>query len=110
MLLVAGTNYLGINADDFHIISTNNLYCVDYNGPDSMILKIPGNYFTDYQGDILACQAGRGEVGSDISALFIIHWDAVQTNFITRAIPLPDTIPGHFEHVRFAPIDIPRLQ
>ena len=53
-----------------------------------------------------------GESGNDlIGKLFILHWNAATTNFITRKIPFsyPDGSAGHFEHVTFAPISLPPL-
>ena len=108
---VATPFYLGIDPDDFHVIATNqDLYCVDFLSDESWVLKISNNYFTNYVGDILIEQAGEMPGGANAAAkLFIVHWDDAITNFVTRSIDLNTYFPGHFEHVTFAPINIPSL-
>ena len=60
-----------------------------------------------YVGDLLIADAG--EFGAPIGQLFILHWEAGTTNFITRRIPFKyaNGVVGHFEHVTFAPINFP---
>jgi hypothetical protein len=95
-----------IYPEDFDIIRQNqNLYACNPNG---MIVKLSSTYLTNYVGDLLITDAG--EVSSP-AKLFIVHWDSAKTNFVTRRISyvLPDGNAGAFEHVTFAPINIPKL-
>ena len=92
------TNYLGIDPEDFDIIPPNqNLYACDYE--NNRIVKLPASYLTNYVGDLLITQAGE----PFNPRLFVVHWDTTITNFVTRVIPYN----SHFEHVSFAPIDLP---
>jgi hypothetical protein len=91
----------GIHPEDFDIIpndvTNQNLYCVS---PGGDILKLSGSLFANYIGDLLVTQAGEG--GAE-PRLFIVHWDG--TEFVIRTIY--DISILHYEHVTFAPIDIP---
>lgn len=104
-------HYLGIDADDFHLIETNqDVYCVCFVGANphqSTILKVSRNLLVPYVGDILIAQAGEVVPGS--ATLFIVHWDAVQRKFAIRRLSLPSTLGGHFEHVTVAPVEISDL-
>jgi hypothetical protein len=98
----------GIFPEDFEIIPPNqNLYACD---PDvGRIMKLPASYLTNHVGDLLVTQAGEGGVPA---RLFVLHWDVATANFVTTSIRYfrPDGFNGHFEHVTFAPIDLPPLQ
>ena len=106
----AASYALGIDPEDFDIIPpTNDLYCVDYNGDQSSIVKLSHSVLTNYVGDLLVTQAGEIIPPEPTAQLFIVHWSG--TNFVTRAISYyrADGTRGHFEHVTFAPINIPSL-
>lgn len=99
---IVTTNFLGINPEDFDIIPANqNLYGCD---PDrSAIMKLSSIYLTNFVGDLMVTQAGE----SGLPRLFIVHWEG--TNFVTTSLTYRrlDGSLGHFEHVTFAPLDIP---
>jgi hypothetical protein len=97
----------GIEPEDFDIIPANQeLYCVNYHDSGgSAILKLSSAWLTNYVGDLLITQAGELLAGPK---LFILHWDASVTNFVIRGISLPGSIGGRFEHVTFAPVDLPK--
>lgn len=98
---------LGIHPEDFDIIPTNqDLYCVNFNEAQSKILKISRTVMAKYAGDLLITDA---EEVVFPAKLFIVHWDNATTNFITRSVSLPDSIGGTFEHITFAPINLPSL-
>jgi hypothetical protein len=98
---------LGIFPEDFDIVQTNqDLYCVNFNGDPSTILKISRDLLTSYVGDLLVTEAGEAAQPARLS---IVHWDSATSRFFIRAIALPDTLGSHFEHVTFAPINIPPI-
>jgi hypothetical protein len=89
----------GIYPEDFDIIPpSNHLYFG--NSGSNAVFKLSATYLTNYVGDLLITDAG--EV-SPQGKLFIVHWDAATTNFVVRRIRST----GGFEHVTFAPIDLP---
>ncbi|MBI3880744.1 MAG: hypothetical protein HY301_11890, partial [Verrucomicrobia bacterium] len=90
------TNYLGISPEDFDLIPPNqDLYTF-------RMEKIPREFFTsNYWGDLLITQAG--EISGYLPSLFITHWDSTNQLFFTTRIA-NDT---SFEHVSFAPIQLP---
>jgi len=92
---------LGIAPEDFDIIKPGqDLYCLVES--DEQITKISSSLLTNYWGDLLITQ--EGVFGPDnLGRLFIVHWDNSSTNFVTRRI----SISGDFEHVTFAPINLP---
>ncbi len=93
---------LGIEPEDFDLIPTNqDLYCVDETF--GQIVKFPGTLLTNYWSDLLITQSGDG--AGDFGALFIVHWDSTNSTFVTRRIPYT----SQFEHVTFAPMNIPCL-
>ena len=95
----------GIYPEDFDIIPPNqNFYATVFDL--NMIVKLPASHFTNFVGDLLVTEAG--EIFPQ-GKLFVIHWDAVNTNFVTRRISFnwPDGVNHHFEHITFAPIDLP---
>lgn len=99
---------LGIDTEDVDIIPPNqDLYCVLYNGFDSSLIKVSHSLFTNYVGSLLITQAG--ETAPFFSpSLFIVTWTG--TAFDVRKITFHSTtVFGDFEHVTFAPIDIPGL-
>jgi hypothetical protein len=97
---------LGIQPEDFDVIPADrSLYCINYNGVESKILKLSKAFFTNYVGDLLITHAGEFH---DKPKLFIVRWTGSQ--FVTRSIPLPDSFLGNFEHVTFAPIELPEIQ
>ncbi len=90
---------LGIAPEDFDIIPANqNLYICDFD--QNKILKLPAAYFANHVGDLLITEAG--EFGSS-PKLFIVHWNG--TSFITTSL----SYNGIFEHVTFAPLNLPAL-
>lgn len=111
--IVTTNTSLGIDPEDFDLIPANqDLYCVNYhtvgdNPITSSILKVPKIVFADYVGDLLIAQAGE-TAPSLTPKLFIVRWDSTNSTFVTRkTISLPTVFGGHFEHVTFAPIDLP---
>lgn len=97
----------GIRTEDFDIIPPNqDLYACDLWG--NRIVKLSRDYFANYVGDLLITDSGEY---SAPAKLFVLHWDAATTNFLTRRISYkrPDGSDGQFEHVTFAPIDLPGL-
>ena len=57
--------------------------------------------FDPYDGaDLLITEAG--EVGA--GGLYIVHWNAQGSNFVTTPIPIPPLVSHHFEAVTFAPM------
>ena len=95
----------GIHPEDFEIIPPNqDLYACD---PVGQIVKLPASYLTNFVGDLMITDAG--EYGDPSAKLFIVHWDAVTSNFITRSIQYirPGPSNGRLEHVTFAPINLP---
>lgn len=100
--------FLNIDADQIRVIPpTNDLYCVQFRGGDSRVLKVPRSYFADSVSDLLFEQAG--ETGTD-PLLRTVHWDG--SRFVTHQIDLWDYFPndGFFEKVTFAPVSMPALQ
>lgn len=95
----------GVYPEDFDIIPPNqSLYACDYAA--NTIVKLSASYLTNYVGDLLVTQAGEPPAKAK---LFIVHWDTVTTNFVTRSISYKraDGSDGRFEHVTFAPIEMP---
>jgi hypothetical protein len=90
--------------EDCDIIQSNqNLYCND--DGDGWVLKVPYQLFANHVGDLLITDSGFYDFRP---ALYIVHWDA--TNGIVQTqIPMPGETIGAFEHVTFAPIDIPAV-
>ena len=103
---VVTTNLLGIDPEDFDIVPPNqNLYGCD---PDrNAIIKVSSSYLTNYVGDLMITEAG--EINPP-SKLFFVHWDAATSNFVKHGLSYKraDGSNGHFEHVTFAPIDLPQ--
>lgn len=104
---------LGIAPEDFDIIQpTQDLYCVVFNtsnSADGQIWKLPSDLLTNYVEDLLITQAGE-PVGVIPPKLFIVHWNNAIGDFEVRSISIPSGFQGHFEHVSFAPINIPSIQ
>jgi hypothetical protein len=102
---------LGIEPEDFDIIQTNqDLYCVNFNSASSAILKLSRSLLTNYVGELLVTQAGENRLRLPDPRLFIVHWNTTNSEFTFRSISLPsDSYDGHFEHVTFAPVNIPAL-
>ena len=97
------TFQLGIEPEDFDLIPTNqDLYCTVESGPPG-VAKLSRSYFAPYVGDLLVTQSGDAFVGAT-PILFIVHWDNGTSSFVVRSIPGPS---GKFEHVSFAPINLP---
>ncbi|TSA41349.1 MAG: hypothetical protein D4R57_00715 [Verrucomicrobiales bacterium] len=95
----------GILPEDFDIIPANqDLYVCDQ--ARSAVAKLSRNYFTNFVGDLLITD----ELSSPHS-MFIVHWNAATTNFTTVPIPFQysDGVEGMFEHVTFAPLNLPPL-
>jgi hypothetical protein len=100
---------LNIEPEDFDVIQTNqDLYCVNYNGQHSTILKLSRSYLRDYIGDLLVTQSGEIDPNHP-PKLFIVHWDSTNATFVTRSISIPPKYAGAFEHVTFAPINLPPI-
>jgi hypothetical protein len=94
-----------IGSEDFDLIPTNqDLYLCD---PDyynyGALFKLSHTFLNNYVGALLITQAGDGTFNSGGARLFIVKWDG--TNFVTRAIT--DSSISHFEHITFAPINLP---
>ncbi len=68
------------------------------------ILELSRTFFNNYVGSLLITDAG--EV-SPPAKLFIVSWNG--TNFVAQGISFwrPDGTAGHFEHVTFAPVNLP---
>ncbi len=97
--IITSYDDLGIAPEDFEIIPANqDLYCVDQS--NNQILKLSKTLLVNYVGDLLITQEGAS-FGKP--KLFIVHWDG--TNFVKRGIAGSD----EFEHITFAPINIPNL-
>jgi hypothetical protein len=97
----------GIHPEDFDIIPTNqSLYVCDYS--QNAIVKFSSSFLTNYVGDLLVTEAGEAYVPNQ-ARLFIIHWDPTAANFVVRRFicRYPNGSFGHFEHVTFAPIELP---
>jgi hypothetical protein len=96
---------LGMNPEDFDFIRPEeNLYMCD---PDrNAILKLTASFDSFYTGALLITQAGELNDGA---ALFVVYLDPASQKFIVRSIPYlpPSGIGGHFEHLTFAPINLP---
>ncbi|MCX6884034.1 MAG: hypothetical protein NTX27_03220 [Verrucomicrobia bacterium] len=103
---VTTSHALGIHPEDFDIVPPDqSLYCLNYDGSASKILKLSKSLLTNYVGDLLITQAGESHVEAK---LYFVHWTG--TNFMTRSISLPTSVfSGQFEHVTFAPIELPNL-
>jgi hypothetical protein len=104
---VAESFALGIEPEDFDIIPPDqDLYCADIYGgsaTNGAVLKLSRTLLSNHVGDLLVTQAGEG---SNPAKLSIVHWDG--TNFVIRNILYPSAYyGGHFEHVTFAPLDLP---
>jgi len=101
---------LGIKPEDFKLIPANqDLYCADYD--NGLIVKLSRNYFTNNIGDLLIVKEG-GVNGGGEARLYVVRWDG--TNFVSKYIPYNTaTITNslsytpNFEHVTFAPINLP---
>ena len=102
---------LAIQPEDFDIVPPNqSLYCVNYNGYDSKILKLSKSILTNYVGDLVITQAGEYNPAVQQEwkpKLVFVHWDG--SKFVTRSLTLPYVFPGGFEHVTFAPIELPNI-
>ena len=99
---------LGINPEDFDIIPPDqDLYCVNFheNEPSS-VLKLPRQCLANYVGDLLITQAGESGLG-DVTVMFIVSWNGA--GFAVRRIPVSSDFGGWFEHVTFAPLDLPAV-
>jgi len=93
----------GIGPEDFDIIRTNqDLYACD---PDvGAIVKLPASFLAPYAGDLLITQAGEFNFAA---ALFIVRWECDNPVATRIGYKRPNGDYGHFEHVTFAPINIP---
>jgi hypothetical protein len=95
----------GIGAEDFDIIQTNqDLYCRDQVA--GAIFKLPASYLSQYAGDLLITAAGEFY---NPASLFIVRLECDRLVATTRIGYLHSdcTSLGNFEHVTFAPINIP---
>ncbi len=110
------TNSLGIAvpvaAECIRLIETNqSLYCVAYTDYTSLLLKIPGAFFRQWQGDILMMQSGILGGGPKLS---IVHWNSTNANFEVRTFALYDyfnqDVVYRFTGCVFAPIELPPVQ
>jgi len=92
----------GIFPEDFDVIPANqSLYITAFN--NNSIMELPPSYFTNNVGDLLITDAGEHAP----AGLYIVHWNASGSNFVTTSIPIPDSVGGHIEGVTFAPMQIP---
>jgi hypothetical protein len=87
----------------YAIIPTNqDYYCTLINS--GTILRVPRNYFTNFVGSLL--------VADEFSYPHMVQWDAAQTNFTVRYVPLPSS-PGVLpnpEGATFAPLMLPTIE
>jgi len=82
--------------EDVRLIpSGQNLYCTD--AVNFVVWKVPQGNFSGFVGDVLFVN----EAINSPNALFIAHWTGGA--FVMRQL----SFGGSFEHVAFAPIDIP---
>jgi hypothetical protein len=99
---------IGLNLvpEDCDIIQSNqNLYCADnLDGGGGRVLEVPKELFAGHVGDVLVTQNG---VEGIPASLTIVHWDATN-GLVTTQIPIPNYV-NYFEHVTFAPMDIPAV-
>ena len=96
--------FLAINPEDFDFIHLDeHLYMCD---PDrNMILKLTAIFDSSYAGALLITQAGESHEGAK---LFIVTRDVETDQFVIRSIAYRlGVADSHFEHVTFAPIDLP---
>jgi hypothetical protein len=94
---------LEIEIEDADIVATNqNFYCNDSSG--NRVLKVSKGLFANHVGDVLITVSGF----DSSPGLFIAHWDTNSMSFVTTQIPIPNFITS-FEHVTFAPMDIPAV-
>jgi len=99
---VVASYALGIQPEDFDLIPPNqDLYCADED--NYQIVKLSRSLFTHYWGDLLITQSGDGTDPAGPGILFIVHWDSPSSTFQVHSIYYGHT----FEHVTFAPIDLP---
>jgi len=97
------TPALGLLAEDCDIIQSNqNLYCAD--DDDGYVLEVPKELFVGHEGDVLITDSGFYDL---TPGLFIVHWDTNTADFVITQIPMPGNNISAFEHVTFAPMDIP---
>jgi hypothetical protein len=104
----------GIGSEDFDLIPTNqDLYTCNPppSDPSGTIYKFPHTLLNHYVGDLLITQSGDGDFRYDAfdyasPELFIVYWDPTNFVFNARGIPGP-TNDLEFEHVTFAPINLP---
>jgi hypothetical protein len=96
---------LGINPEDFDFIPANQrLYICE---PDRyMILKLTATFDSFYTDALLITQAGES---NERAKLFIVKRNADNSGWDIRSLPYynPTGPNSHFEHVTFAPIDLP---
>jgi hypothetical protein len=95
----------GIQPEDFDMIQTNqSLYACDQEL--GQIVKLSESLLKCHAGRLMITQAGEFNPGAK---LFIVSWSG--TNFMTQSISYTNSLGnlGHFEHVTFAPIDLPTL-
>jgi len=101
---------LGIASEDFDLIPANqDLYATDFH---NQIAKVSRDQFSSLVGDLLITQSGDGGGSGGFSALFVVHWDNVQSKFIVQRIRHRgggSSDADFFEHVTFAPISLPVL-
>ena len=70
-----------------------------------MILKLTAIFDSSYAGALLITQAGESHEGAK---LFIVTRDVETDQFVIRSIAYRlGVADSHFEHVTFAPIDLP---
>ena len=90
-----------ISPEDFDIIPAGqDLYCC----AGTNILKVSASLFTNYVGGLLITQAGEFY---GPGTLFIVNWDTNINDLVIRGITPPSGT--DFEHVTFAPIQLPVL-
>jgi hypothetical protein len=93
---------LGIDPEDFDVIRENeDLYCTDVDA--GQIPRLSRSYVTNFVGDLLVAQAGE----TAPACLFIVHWNG--DDLVTTRIRYEPVASRHFEHVIFAPLNLPSL-
>jgi hypothetical protein len=97
---------MGIAPEDFDLIPTNqDLYIAGQpDGPDQgALLKLSREFLKDFVGDLLIAQVGDGANHPE-AKLFIVKWDSINS---VPVIVGSISVPRNFEHVTFAPINLP---
>jgi hypothetical protein len=101
----------GMRVEDFEIIPPDqDLYGCDLFG--NALVKLSREHLRGVVGDLLITEAGEyGSSAEKIGKVFVLRWDNASGRFQVVHVPYlrRDGSNGLFEHVSFAPIDLPPL-